>query len=98
MKFIVALAFLAILGSLASALIFMMRAGPSDQPRSKNMVKALGLRVGISKVRAMFSTTLCLGHGSTLNQDMRTAYFKQARKLATNCWHCLADTPCASSA
>jgi len=26
----------------------MMRAGPSDQPKSKNMVKALGLRVGIS--------------------------------------------------
>jgi hypothetical protein len=48
MKFIVALAFLAILGSLASALIFMMRSGPSDQPKSKNMVKALGLRVGIS--------------------------------------------------
>jgi hypothetical protein len=48
MKFIVALAFLAILGSLVSALIFMMRSGPSDQPKSKNMVKALGLRVGIS--------------------------------------------------
>jgi hypothetical protein len=26
----------------------MMRSGPSDQPKSKNMVKALGLRVGIS--------------------------------------------------
>jgi hypothetical protein len=48
MKFIVALAFLAILGSLVYALIFMMRSGPSDQPKSKNMVKALGLRVGIS--------------------------------------------------
>lgn len=48
MKFIVAFAFLAILVSLVSALVFMMRDGRNGQPKSSNMVKALGLRVGFS--------------------------------------------------
>jgi formate hydrogenlyase subunit 3/multisubunit Na+/H+ antiporter MnhD subunit len=48
MKFIVALAFLAILASLGSALVFMMRNGRSSKTQSGRMVKALGLRVGIS--------------------------------------------------
>jgi hypothetical protein len=48
MKFIVAIAFLAILASLGSALVFMMRNGRSNQAKSGQMVKALGLRVGIS--------------------------------------------------
>ena len=50
MKFIVALAFLAILASLGSALVFMMRNGRSGEAKSGQMVKALGLRVGISIV------------------------------------------------
>ena len=50
MKFIVALAFLAILASLGSALVFMMRNGRSGETKSGQMVKALGLRVGISIV------------------------------------------------
>ncbi len=48
MKFIVALAFLAILASLGSALVFMMRNGRSTQTQSGRMVKALALRVGLS--------------------------------------------------
>ena len=50
MKFIVAIAFLAILASLGSALVFMMRNGRSGQTKSGHMVKALGLRVGVSIV------------------------------------------------
>jgi len=50
MKFIVAFAFLAILASLGSALVFMMRNGRSGKTKSGQMVKALGLRVGISIV------------------------------------------------
>jgi formate hydrogenlyase subunit 3/multisubunit Na+/H+ antiporter MnhD subunit len=48
MKFIVAIAFLAILGSLVSALVFMMRDGRNGQPKSNKMVKALAMRVGFS--------------------------------------------------
>jgi TRAP-type mannitol/chloroaromatic compound transport system permease large subunit len=48
MKFIVAIAFLAILVSLGSALVFMMRDGRNGQAKSSNMVKALSLRVGFS--------------------------------------------------
>ena len=53
MKFLVALAFLGILASLASALFFMMKGSPraSDgQPRNGRMVRALALRVGLSIV------------------------------------------------
>ena len=53
MNILVALAFLAILGSLAAALFIMMRgSGPADergQSRPKgNMAKALAFRVGFS--------------------------------------------------
>jgi len=49
MKFIVALAFLGIFASLASALVFMMRNGAQGQSsKSGRMVKALGIRVGLS--------------------------------------------------
>lgn len=46
MKILVAIAFLLIIGSLASALFFMMR----DKGKSKNnrMVRALAMRVGFS--------------------------------------------------
>ena len=58
MKILVALAFLAILCSLASALFYMMRGGikttaegEASKPAPKgNMVKALAIRVGISIV------------------------------------------------
>lgn len=54
MKILVVIAFLAILASLASALIYMMRGGTPRQdgaPASKSkMATALGMRVGLSIV------------------------------------------------
>ena len=47
MKWIVALGFVAILGSLGTALFFMMRDG---QAKTSNMMKALAMRVGFSIV------------------------------------------------
>ncbi|TCS37031.1 DUF2909 family protein [Paucimonas lemoignei] len=44
MKIVVAIAFILILGSLGSALVFLMR----DKGRSNRTVKALALRVGFS--------------------------------------------------
>lgn len=44
MKWVIALAFVLIIGSLASALFFMVR----DKGGSRNMVRALSLRVGFS--------------------------------------------------
>lgn len=48
MKMLVALGFLAVIASLASALFFMMRTGKDDQARGKRMAWALALRVGLS--------------------------------------------------
>jgi uncharacterized iron-regulated membrane protein len=48
MKYLVILAFLAIVGSLASALFFMMRDGRDGRPKTSNMARALGFRVGFS--------------------------------------------------
>ncbi|MDF1484827.1 twin transmembrane helix small protein [Ramlibacter sp. H39-3-26] len=48
MKYLVLIAFVAILGSLASALFFMMRDGRRSTPKTSNMVRALALRVGFS--------------------------------------------------
>lgn len=52
MKILVALAFVAILGSLAAALLIMMRGGaPSSEDGTRprgNMAKALAFRVGFS--------------------------------------------------
>lgn len=50
MKYLVALAFLAILTSLASALFFMMRNGRNDKAKGSHMAKALAFRVGLSIV------------------------------------------------
>lgn len=55
MKYLVIAAFIAILGSLGAALVFMMRGGQSsegsaenDPPRKNHMAKALAFRVGFS--------------------------------------------------
>lgn len=53
MKYLVVLAFIAILASLASALFFMMRGGKDasdDQAKGRRMARALALRVGLSIV------------------------------------------------
>ena len=50
MKILVAIAFVAILASLGSALYYMMRGSKDDAKKSNNMVKALALRVGLSIV------------------------------------------------
>ena len=48
MKFLVVLAFIAILGSLASALFFMLRGGQEGKGKSGRMARALAFRVGFS--------------------------------------------------
>lgn len=50
MKYLVLLAFAAIIGSLASALFFMMRDGQDGRPRTGRMARALAFRVGFSIV------------------------------------------------
>ena len=54
MKIIIALAFVLIIASLASALVFMMRDGRDGKPKSSNMVRALALRVGFSILLFIF--------------------------------------------
>ncbi|RQO79245.1 twin transmembrane helix small protein [Acidovorax sp. FJL06] len=48
MKYLVVLAFIAIVASLASALFFMMRNGQGDKSKGSRMAKALAVRVGLS--------------------------------------------------
>ncbi len=48
MKYLVPIAFLAIIASLGSALFFMMKDGRDGKAKSNNMVRALALRVGFS--------------------------------------------------
>jgi Protein of unknown function (DUF2909) len=48
MKYFVLVAFVAILGSLGSALFFMMRDGRNGRPKTSNMARALAFRVGFS--------------------------------------------------
>jgi TRAP-type C4-dicarboxylate transport system permease large subunit len=48
MKIFIVAAFLLILASLASALVFMMKDGRDGKPKTNNMVRSLGLRVGLS--------------------------------------------------
>jgi len=50
MKIVIVLAFAAIIGSLMSALFFMMR----DKGRTRNTVRALGVRVGLSIALFLF--------------------------------------------
>ena len=46
MKYLVLLAFVAILGSLGSALFFMMRDGRDGRPKTSNMARALAFAWG----------------------------------------------------
>jgi hypothetical protein len=48
MKYLVAIAFVGILGALAMAGVFMMRDGQDGKPKSGNMMRALALRVALS--------------------------------------------------
>lgn len=48
MTYLVILAFIAILGSLAAALYFMLRGGQSGSSKSRGMARALAFRVGFS--------------------------------------------------
>jgi hypothetical protein len=50
MKYLVVMAFIAILASLASALFFMMRNGRNDKAKGRHMAQALAVRVGLSVV------------------------------------------------
>jgi Protein of unknown function (DUF2909) len=48
MKYLVAFAFVGILGALAMAGVFMLRDGRDGKPKTGNMMRALALRVGLS--------------------------------------------------
>lgn len=48
MTYLVIVAFVAIIGSLASALFFMMRDGQGGKPKTSHMARALAFRVGFS--------------------------------------------------
>ena len=48
MTYLVALAFLAIIASLAAALFFMMKDGTDGKAKTSNMAKALAFRIGLS--------------------------------------------------
>ena len=50
MKYLILLAFIGILGSLATALFFMLKNKADEKPRAQRMARALALRVGISIV------------------------------------------------
>lgn len=50
MTILVTVAFIAILASLTAALFFMLRGGQKGTDASRNMARALGLRVGLSIV------------------------------------------------
>jgi len=50
MVYLVILAFVAIIGSLAAALFFMLRGSRDGQAASRHMARALALRVGFSIV------------------------------------------------
>ncbi len=48
MKFIIAFAFVGIIGALAMAGVFMMKDGRNGKPKTSNMMRALALRVALS--------------------------------------------------
>lgn len=48
MKYLIGIALVLILAALASAGVFMMRDGRDGKPKSRNMMRALAVRVGLS--------------------------------------------------
>ena len=48
MKLLLGIAFIAILGALAAAGVFMLRDGRDGKPKTGNMMRALALRVALS--------------------------------------------------
>ncbi len=48
MGFVVAIGFIAVLGSLAAAMIYMLKGGDRSKARSGRMVRALTVRIGLS--------------------------------------------------
>ena len=48
MKILIALAFVGILGALATAGVFMLRDGRDGKPKTGNMMRALAVRVALS--------------------------------------------------
>jgi len=48
MKILITLAFVGILGALATAGVFMMRDGRDGKPKTGNMMRALAVRVALS--------------------------------------------------
>jgi hypothetical protein len=54
MKTAVAIAFVCILGALASAGFFLMRGSGDDAAKSRNMFRALALRIGLSVAVFLF--------------------------------------------
>ena len=48
MKYLIAMAFVGILGALALAGVFLLRDGRDGKPKSGNMMRALAFRVGLS--------------------------------------------------
>lgn len=57
MKYVITLAFVGILGALASAGVFMLREGREGRDRQtpgRNMMRALALRVGLSVLLFLF--------------------------------------------
>lgn len=48
MKYLIAMAFVGILGALALAGVFLLRDGRDGKPKSGNMMRALAVRVGLS--------------------------------------------------
>ncbi len=48
MTYFVAIAFLAIIGSLGAALFFMLKDGTNGKSKTSNMARALAFRIGLS--------------------------------------------------
>ena len=48
MKYVIAIAFVGIIGALLMAGVFMLRDGRDGKPKSGNMMRALALRVALS--------------------------------------------------
>ena len=54
MKYLIAIAFVGILGALAMAGVFMMRDGRDGKPKTDRMMRALAVRVGLSVLLFLF--------------------------------------------